>query len=113
MFAIHSSIFARGAFGIELLHMPLFGGSPGDRVTEYEFENKLESKLRSKGLKRREVDEVKQLYRLSVYEGRARDKGLDQEEIDHGIKWLKENPRSHRLREENIDHVKEVLEDLK
>jgi len=74
-----------------------FFGSSG-KISKSEF-SKVCSKLRSRGLSRDNVDDVKKIFGGEI----------TREGAERGIRWLREHPSSHHLSPQHISVLNEEL----
>lgn len=78
------------------------------RITKDEMSD-ARSVLYSKGFNDQDINEVKKIFRGDMTESRDIDNGIDAGELAAGIKWLKDNPSSHKLPPSKIAILEQVL----
>jgi len=78
------------------------------RITKDEM-SEARSVLYSKGFNDRDINEINKIFRGDMHESRDIDAGIDAKELEAGIKWLKDNPSSHKLPASKIAILEQVL----
>ncbi len=86
----------------------MFFGSAKKKVSKLEFKQ-VKTLLYHKGFSAREIDEAEMIFRSDLNEPGEYERGIDAKEIDQGIKWMKENKRSHILSDKKIDILEKTL----
>jgi|SRR3989344_1592784 len=78
-------------------------------INENKWQSHVEKDLANKGFNERERQEVRMNFFGDLKEEGHLQQGLDAQEIETGIKRMKDNPKAHPFREEQVDTIGEVL----
>ena len=80
------------------------------KVVKEEFK-KIGNYLYSMGFTRKELEQVKEIFRSDLDESSIYEQGISSEEIDRGIQWMRANMNVHYIPASKIDILEKALKE--
>lgn len=96
------------AYNLSVLTKTMFFDSPKPRVSHDEYK-KVRNALLARGFNAEDLSDVDQLFQADLNESSDRERGIDRSELEKGIGWLRKNIGHHRLSQNKIDILEEIL----